>query len=173
MEIPGSAYLSTLAQVTITFAGFTALFMMLRQAIGGKSTPYDLFATRNYLFLSFLVVFGSMLPSVLAAFQLAPQLLWRISSVAVGLPLLVFVVHYPFRRQAVTGVRLPLSIWPQQIIFSTTVALLFANAAGLLGEPSVGPYLIGTTLILFDLFYAILLTLGMVVGAHPLGPNRK
>lgn len=173
MEIAGSAYLLTLAQVTITFAGFTALFMMLRQAIGGKSTPYDLFATRNYLFLSFLIVFSALLPSVLAAFQLTQQLVWRIASVAVGFPLLVFLVHYPFRRLAVTGVRLPLSIWPQQIIFSGVVTLLFVNATGLLGEPSVGPYLIGATLILFDLFYAILLTLGMVFGVHPLGPNRE
>lgn len=171
MEIPESGYLFALAQIAITFAGFTALFMMLRQAIGGKSTPYDLFATRNYLFLSFLIVFGGMLPSVLSAFHLTQQLVWRIASLAVGVPLLVFLVSYPFRRRAVTGVRLPPSIWPQQIIFTTAVAVLFANAFGLFGEP-VGPYMLGTTLILFDLFYAILLTLGMVFGAHPLGPDR-
>lgn len=173
MEIAGSSYLSTLAQVTITFAGFTALFMMLRQAIGGKSTHYDLFATRNYLFLSFLIVAGAMLPQALAACQLSHPFIWRVSGLAIGVALLVFVVQFPFRRRAVTGTRLPLSMWPQQIVFGGVVGLLFVNAVGLLDEPSAGPHLIGITLVLFDLFYAILLTLGMVFGMHPLGTQPK
>lgn len=171
METTGSSYLNVLAQISITFAGFTVLFIALRQAIGGAGTKYDLFATRNYLFLSFLVVMGAMLPSLLMAFSLPQTLIWRIASVAVAIPLLIFLLSYSFRRKAVTGVRLPLSIWPQQTIFTIAVASLLSNAMGLFGEPNVALFELGVTLIQFDLFYAILLTLGMVFGVQPLGPS--
>ena len=173
METTGSTYLYALAHIAITFAGFTALFMILRQAIGGAGTKYDLFATRNYLFLSFLIVMGAMLPSLLAAFSLPQPLIWQIGSLAVAIPLLGFLLSYPFRRRALTGVHLPLTIWPQQVIFTIAVASLLSNAMGLFGEPNVALFELGVTLILFDLFYAILLTLGMVFGVQPLGPSES
>ena len=172
METTGSAYLYVLAQLAITFAGFTALFMILRQATGAAGTKYDLFATRNYLFLSFLIVIGAMLPSLLAALVLSKSLVWRIASAAVAIPLLGFLLSYSVRRRALTGVRLPWSIWPQQIIFTITVATLLINALGLFGEPNAGLFELGTSLILFDLFYAFLLTLGMVFGVQSLGGSR-
>jgi hypothetical protein len=169
METVGSAYLYTLAQISITFAGFTVLFIVLRQAIGSVGTKYDVFGIRNYFFLSFLVISGAMLPSLLAAFMLQQLLIWRIASVAVAVPLFGFLVSFPFRRRGLTGVRLPISMWPQQIIFTVAVTTLLANAFGFLGGPNVALYELGVTLIQLDLFYAILLTLGMVFGIQPLG----
>jgi len=173
METTGSAYLYALAQIAITFAGFTALFMILRQATGRTGTKYDVFGIRNYFFLSFLIIAGAMLPSLLAAFSLPQPLIWRIASIIVGIPLIGFLVSFPFRRRALTGVRLPLSMWPQQIIFILIVATLLINAVGILGEPNLGLFELGITLILFDLFYAILLTLGMVFGIEPVGPSES
>jgi hypothetical protein len=68
MELAQSAYLYALAQIGATFAGFTALFMMLRQTVGGKASAMDFFVTQRFLMLSFLAVVGAMLPSLLAAF---------------------------------------------------------------------------------------------------------
>jgi len=169
METTGSAYLYTLAQIAITFAGFTALFIILRQASGRTGTKYDVFAVRHYFFLSFLIIAGALLPALLTAFSLSQPLIWRIASVAVAVPLFGFLVSFPFRRRALTGVRLPISMWPQQIIFTITVTTLVANAIGFLGGPNVALYELGVTLIQVDLFYAILLTLGMVFGIQPLG----
>lgn len=169
METIGSAYLYALAQISITFAGFTALFMILRQATGGAGTKYDLFATRNYLFLSFLIVLGAMLPALLAGLSLPQSHIWRIGSIVVAVPLLGFLVSFPFRRRALTGARLPISMWPQQIIFAIVVTTLLINAVGVIGKPNVALFELGLTLIQFDLFYAILLTLGMVFGVQSLG----
>lgn len=127
METTGSAYLYTLAQIAITFAGFTALFMMLRQTFGGTTTKYDLFVTRNYLFFSFLVVIGALLPSLLAAFNIAQDLIWRLSSLAVAIPIGVFVVTYPMRRKSLIGTGFPLRVWPMQLIFASAAAVLFVN----------------------------------------------
>ena len=162
MEIDGSAYLYALAQIAITFAGFTALFMMLRQSFGGKTNKYDLFVTRNYLILSFLIVIGAMLPQLLAAFSIEKAIVWRIASAAVAIPMLVFVLSYPVRRQAITGARFPTKVWPMQIIFTGASVVLFVNAAGFFSKSLVGLFELGITLILLGSFYAILLTLGYI-----------
>jgi len=75
METTGSTYLFALAQISITFAGFTVLFIALRQLTGSAGTKYDVFGIRNYFFLSFLIVAGAMLPSLLAAFSLQQPLI--------------------------------------------------------------------------------------------------
>jgi hypothetical protein len=163
METTGSAYLYTLAQIAITFAGFTALFMMLRQTFGGTTTKYDLFVTRNYLFFSFLVVIGAMLPSLLAAFDIRQALIWRLSSLAVAIPMGVFVITYPVRRRTLTGAGFPVRVWPMQLIFASAAVVLFANGVG---NPNIGLFETGVTLILIGSFYAILLTLGIMFEAQ-------
>ena len=159
METAGSAYLYTLAQIAITFAGFTALFMMLRQTFGGTTTKYDLFVTRNYLFFSFLVVIGAMLPSLLAAFGIAQDLIWRLSSLAVAIPMGVFVITYPARRRTLTGAGFPVRVWPMQLIFALAAVVLFVNG---FANSNTGRFELGVTLILLGSFYAIVLTLGIM-----------
>jgi hypothetical protein len=163
METTGSAYLYALAQIAITFAGFTALFMMLRQTFGGTTTKYDLFVTRNYLFFSFLVVIGSMVPSLLAAFGIAQDLIWRLSSLAVAIPMGVFVVTYPSRRRRLVGAGFPLRVWPMQLILASAAIVLFFNGVA---ASNAGRFELGVTLILLGSFYAILLTLGIMFEAQ-------
>jgi hypothetical protein len=43
MELPGAAYLYALAALSITFSGFSAPLMVLRQVSGGKVSSFDVF----------------------------------------------------------------------------------------------------------------------------------
>ena len=169
METAGSAYLYTLAQIAITFAGFTALFMMLRQTFGGTTTKYDLFVTRNYLFFSFLVVIGALLPSLLAAFNIVQDLIWRVSSWAVAIPIGVFAITYPMRRRALIGAGFPVRVWPMQLIFASAAVVLFFNGVV---SSNIGRFELGVSLILLGSFYAILLTLGIMFEAQPHDRDR-
>jgi hypothetical protein len=47
MDLPGTAYLYTLATLMVTFAGFSALLLMIRQAAGAQLSPLDRFLTRT------------------------------------------------------------------------------------------------------------------------------
>jgi hypothetical protein len=134
MELAQSAYLYALAQIAITFGGFTALFMMLRQTVGGKASAMDFFVTQRFLMYSFLVAVGAMLPPLLAAFLRQHDLIWRAASTGIAIPLLVLVVSFPWHRRAVTSRRAPFFIWLRELIHVVAIAILLLNAVGLLGS---------------------------------------
>jgi hypothetical protein len=49
MELPGSTYLYTLATLAMTFAGFCAIVIVLRQTTGNYVSGFHLVLTRLYL----------------------------------------------------------------------------------------------------------------------------
>jgi hypothetical protein len=102
-EIQGSGYLYTLAVLAITFVGFTAIVVILRQSAGGKFLPIDAVVARLFMVWGFTVTYAAMLPILLAAFDLGPELVWKISSLASGLVLLVVNACYPVLRRRATG----------------------------------------------------------------------
>jgi hypothetical protein len=161
MELAGSAYLFNLAMIAITFAGFTAIFMMLRQTRGDSLTTYDLFVTRNYMMVSFLIVLGALLPCLLAAVWEPDSRVWRFASASVAILLAVYVLSFPRRRRAATHLPRPPAIWVQEVIFLLAIIILVANALGTLRVPDFAFFEIGMTLILCGLFYSFLIALGM------------
>jgi hypothetical protein len=166
MELPESAYLYALAQVGVVFAGFTALFTMLRQTLGGEPSPMDLFFTRNLLILSFLVVFGAMLPSLLAAFSLQRDLVWRAASAIVAVPLLAFVVSLPWRRRRVLSGRTPGFIWLRESIHVAVVAILAVNIVGLPGGAAGARFELGISLVLLAQSFSFVLTMSQLLAVH-------
>jgi hypothetical protein len=80
MELAGSSYLYTLALVSISYVGFTALILIFRQSTGGRMTMLDGFIIRIFIQLGFLTVCGSLLPPRLAQFGLQPTTIWRVAS---------------------------------------------------------------------------------------------
>ena len=168
MELAESNYLHALAQVGITFAGFTAIFIMLRQTLtrGGETSAMDFFVTRNFLMLSFLVVSGAMLPPLLAALSLQHNLVWRVASVIVALPLLAFVVSLPSRRRALTQGRIPAFLWARESIHIAAIAILLLNAVGLLGGATGGLFELGISLVLFAEFFTFAVSLNQTRLIH-------
>jgi hypothetical protein len=66
LDLPGSTYLYTLAALSITFVGFSALVIYLRQTVGGEMSKLDVLITRIFIQLGFIVVAGAMLPPLLS-----------------------------------------------------------------------------------------------------------
>jgi hypothetical protein len=110
MELPGSGYLFTLAVLAITFVGFTAIVVILRQSAGGKFLPIDAVVARLFMVWGFTVTYAAMLPVVLAAYDLKPALVWQISNVASGAFVLVANASYPLLRRKATGEPTPLHV---------------------------------------------------------------
>jgi hypothetical protein len=129
MELPSSAYLYTLALLAMTFVGFTAIVMILRQSLGGPLSRFDTLVARFFMAWGFLITYGAMLPPLLAAFELHHPLVWRASSTATGLMLLTLSFGYPMLRGQATGARAPTFVLVQSAIGAVIGVILLVNAA--------------------------------------------
>jgi hypothetical protein len=166
MELPGATYLYTLATLAVSFVGFSALVMILRQTFGGEVSKLDTLITRIFIQLGFIVAGGALLPSLLSLFQLPHDLIWRLSSVATATPAFLFAVTYQARRRAASGVGTPIVVWIDVLVLALAAVVLIANAVGLGFPPAVGPFAGALTAILFLSFWAYLQALKMLLHHH-------
>jgi hypothetical protein len=166
MDLPGSTYLYTLAALSVTFVGFSALVIILRQTLGGEMSRLDILITRIFIQLGFIVAAGAMLPPLLSLFPWPPALIWRTSSFIAAVPSFLFAVTYPARRHAASGVPTPFVIWIDVLILLTAAMVLFCNAVGLGFGPSVGPFAAALTSVLFLSGWAYLQALNILLRPH-------
>jgi hypothetical protein len=80
MELPGTAYLFTMALLAITFIGFSAIVMQLRQTLHGKLSQLDLMIAQSYMEFGLMISVGAMLPPLLSYWEFSPAIIWRVSS---------------------------------------------------------------------------------------------
>jgi hypothetical protein len=166
MELQGATYLFTLASLSVTFVGFSALVIIIRQTLGGQMSPLEILITRIFIQLGFMVTAGAMLPPLLALFELPHPLIWRISSLAAAIPSFLFAVTYPSRRRAASGVPTPLVIWLDIMVLLAAVAVLILNCAGIGIAPGPGPFAAALTVILFLSGFAYLQALRLLLRHH-------
>jgi len=111
MELPNSAYLYTLALIAIGFVGFSAIVLILRQSAGSALSSLDTIVARLFMTRGFTITYLSMLPMLLAAFDLSQSAVWRISSALAGVSLAVMHVGYQLLRGRITGEPTPFHLW--------------------------------------------------------------
>ena len=128
MELPGSGYLFTLAVLAITFVGFTAIVVILRQSAGGKFLPIDAVVARLFMVWGFTVTYAAMLPVVLAVYELKPAAVWQISNIVAGAFLLAANASYPFLRRRATGEATPVHVQLHVAFALLTGLVLLLNA---------------------------------------------
>jgi hypothetical protein len=145
MESPEISYLYTIALLGISFMGFAAIVMLLREALGGHLGPFDVLFARVYMEGALIVSMGAMLPPLLMFWALSTGAVWRLCSGLVGVPLLGIALSYPARRRATTG-----KSTPRYVRVNTTIVLLISltlliDATGLLHERSGPAFLAALT----------------------------
>lgn len=163
MDLPGSSVLFALATVSITFVGFSALLVVFRQSMGGRLTRYDTYFTLSFIQIGFVVTGGALLPPVLALFDLSRDGVWRLSSAALSLAVILFVFAVPARRRAATGRGMPLSIAMYLILQGLAGAVLAVGATGLLRGAVAAVYTLADAALLFTSGLAYLKALGIIL----------
>src|SRR5215469_14555319 len=103
MEIRGATFLYTLAALMITFAGFSALLFVIRQAAGAKLSLLDRFIVKNVMTYSFVLTGAALLPPLFALFGVEEVWIWRISGLLFALPMLSLQTSYSVRRHRLVG----------------------------------------------------------------------
>jgi len=110
MEVKGAALLYTLATLSVTFAGFAALLLMLRQSAGASLSALDRFLARTIVGHYFWLAAGAVFPAVFALYELAEPVVWKASALLFGLPMLAILLTFQYRRIAATGKAAPTRI---------------------------------------------------------------
>ena len=158
--------LYTLAALSVTFVGFSSLVIVLRQTMGGEMSKLDIFITRTFIQLGFLVAAGAMLPALLTQCQWREASVWRVASGVAAVPVLLFACTYPARRNVVAGVGTPILIWIDVMAMAGFGILLGCNALGVMVATGPAPYLAALSGVLFVSGWAYLQSLNTLIRHH-------
>jgi hypothetical protein len=140
MELPGSAYLYTLAALSMTFAGFCAVVIVIRQTMGRELSGFHVVLMRLYIESGLAAAAFCMLPGLLAVCGFSPATTWRAASAIIAIAMIFYGATYPVRRQAVMAGSVPTARWlPIVAVSLLVIAALIGNAAGIPREPAAGP----------------------------------
>ena len=146
MELPGSTYLYALATLAMTFAGFCAIVIGLRQTVGKPVSGFHIVLTRLYLESGLLAAAFAMLPPLLAVCGLGETTVWRIASAGIAMVMVGYGAIYPMRRGAIMAGRVPRGRWMPIVAISALVIMtLISNAIGFPDPPAVGPVAVAAT----------------------------
>jgi hypothetical protein len=107
MEVKGATLLYTLATLMITFAGFAALLLTVRQSAGKSLSLLDRFLARTVVGHFFWMATGALLPPILGLYDFPDPWIWKPSALLFGLPMLALLLTFPCRRIAATGKAAP------------------------------------------------------------------
>jgi hypothetical protein len=130
----------------MTFAGFCAIVIVLRQAIGEGLSGFHVLLTSVYLEAGLATTAFCMLPPLLTLCGVPALAVWRTSSGVIIAAILLYGWSYPSRRRVKTFDRLPRRRWLPIVIGSALVIVgLLANVLGVPYEPYIGPVAVAAT----------------------------
>ena len=163
MEIKGATLLYTLAGLMVTFAGFSALLLILRQAAGAKVSRLDRYIARTVMTYVFVLTAGALLPALFALYDIQEKWIWRSSGVLFALPMLSLQVTYPRRRRKVVGKGPPPAIFAVFVVFGSavTLAMLGYILAGL--QYSAAAYITALTIDFFTVIFGFVTALDVIM----------
>lgn len=163
MEIKGAAYLYTLATLMITFAGFSALLFVIRQAAGAKLSLLDRFIVRNVMTYTFVLTGAALLPTLLALFQVEETWIWRGSGLLFALPMLSLQVTYPARRLKVVGSIPPPVIYAVFVVLGSAVTLAMLGYIVVDDRYSAAVYITALTIDFFTVIFGFVNALDIIM----------
>jgi hypothetical protein len=108
LDIQGTGVLFTLAEIMVTFAGFSTLLVSVRQVAGAPLSALDRLLARMVLVHLMVLTGGALLPSLLALFDMPEASIWPVAAVIFAVPKLLLLFSYPYRRRKAVGQNAPL-----------------------------------------------------------------
>jgi hypothetical protein len=163
MEVKGAALLYTLAGLMITFAGFSALLLFLRQAAGARVSLLDRYLAKTVMTYVFVLTAAALLPALLALYDIQEKWIWRGSAVLFAVPMLSLQVTYPRRRRKVVGKGPPPAIFAVFVVFGSavTLAMLGYILAGF--QYCAAAYITGLTIDFFTVIFGFVTAIDVIM----------
>jgi hypothetical protein len=173
MEVKGAALLYTLAGLMITFAGFSALLLFVRQAAGAKLSLLDRYLAKTVMTYIFVLAAAALLPALFALYGLEEKWIWRSSSLLFAVPMLSLQVTYPRRRRKVVGEGPPPAILAIFVVLGSavTLAMLGYILAGFQYDAAV--YITALTIDFFTVIFGFVTALDVILLQPVAAPERS
>src|SRR5882757_4158207 len=152
MDLPGAGYFYTLAQVGITFAGFAAILMTLRQMRGASLSKFHLWVAQSYVTSGMVTAMNALLSPLLFGMGFSERMTWQIASVLIAAQSIVLIVLAPSQWRAAEGGPLLTRVKVHMALGPLLNAALLANAAGWPFAPFGGPVMLAISWNLFAFF---------------------
>jgi hypothetical protein len=172
MEVKGAAFLYTLAGLMITFAGFSALLLFLRQAAGARVSLLDRYLAKTVMTYVFVLTAGALLPALFALYDVEEKWIWRGCAVLFGLPMLLLQATYPRRRRKVVGKGPPPAIFAVFVVVGSAATLAMLGYI-LSGFPnSVAVYVTALTVDFFTVIFGFLTAIEVIMLQPIAAPER-
>jgi hypothetical protein len=163
VEVKGAVILYTLAGLSVTFAGFSALLLAIRQAAGARLSLLDRFLARTVLIHLFILTSGALLPPVLALYELSEAVVWKISAVVFALPMLAVLLTYWWRRRKAVGTPPPAIVTAIYIVLGSAAlgAMLIYVLAGF--SYAAAAYITALLVSFFTLAFAFVVAVEVIL----------
>jgi hypothetical protein len=163
MDFKGSTFLFALSGLMITFAGFSALLLSVRPATGAKLSLLDRYLAKTVMTYMFVLTAGSLLPALLALFDIQEIWIWRDSAVLFAVPMLFLQVTYPWRRRSVVGIWPPPSIFLVLVVLgaAVTLAMLVSILEGI--QHCAAVYITALTIDFFTVVFGFVVALDVIM----------
>ena len=152
MDLPGAGYFYTLAQVGITFAGFAAILMTIRQMRGVSMSKFHLWVARSYVQSGMVTAMNALLSPLLFGLGLSERMTWQVASVIIAVQSIVLIVLAPGQWRAATDRPLETRVKIHIALGLLINVALLANAAGWPFEPMGGLVMLAVSWNLFAFF---------------------
>ncbi len=152
MELTGESYLYTLAQVGITFSGFSALLLAIQQMRGIGLTGFHKWVAKIYIVSGMVTATHALIPPLLYRLGMDEPMTWRASSLIIAASSFYRLVRFPGQWRAATNRPFDMRVKLHVTFIIAVNSVLILNGAGLLFTVSPGPVLFAVSWGLFAFF---------------------
>ncbi len=163
MELNGAILLYTVAGLMVTFAGFSALLLAIRQAAGARLSLLDRYLAKTVLTHLFTLTAGALLPPLLALYDIRESWVWKISAVLFALPMLFLLLSYSHRRRKAVGKGPPPVVFAVFVVLGS--AVLVAMLVYVLGgfQYSAAAYVTALIINFFTIAFAFVAAMDVIM----------
>lgn len=152
MDLTGAGYFYTLAQVGITFAGFAALLMTVREMSGTGMSKFHLWVARSYVQSGMFTAVNAMLSPLLFALGFSERATWQLASAIIAVQSILLILLAPKQWKAATDRPLDTRVKIHIALGLLINIGLLCNAAGWPFEPQGGLVMLAISWNLFAFF---------------------
>jgi hypothetical protein len=153
MDVPGSDYFYTLAQVGITFSGFSALLIAVQQMRGVSLSGFHKWVAKIFIQSGMVTTANAMLAPLLYGMGLSLDMTWRLASAIIVTSSVIRIWRLPGQWQTSTNrpmeMRVIIHVW---LILLLNVGLVM-NALGWPFAPTGGLVMFTISWNLFAFFF--------------------
>src|SRR5258706_7129139 len=152
MDLPGASYFYTLAQVGITFSGFAAMLMALRQMRGAGMSKFHLWVAKSYVQSGLVTAINAMLSPLIFGLGVSVERTWQAASLVIAAQSITLLAMAPkqWRQNSNRPMETRLKV---HIVFGLLInGVLLLNAMGWPFPPSGGIAMLAVSWNLFAFF---------------------